>query len=280
MSRRILAPLSFLLLAGFAGLPTARAENVKDLAKSTKYLALGDSVAFGYTPLAKTAGDLKDYSGYPDIVSKGVHLQVANASCFGESAAHFLNLLAPDTGCQAWRAMFPLFADYTGTQMDYAVGYLEESKKAELVTIDIGINDLGVLLATCDGSAECFGARLKATLAVYQANLTTIFSRIRFEAGYSGPIVAVTIYTVDYTDATVRDPIITLNTVLAGVAGAFGVQVADAFTAFGAASLPFGGSACAAGLLIALPTGGCDIHPSPAGHALIAQTILDLVSKK
>ena len=67
---------------------------------------------------------------------------------------------------------------------------------------------------------------------------------------------------------------------LATVAGVFGVQVADAFTAFGAASLPAGGSACAAGLLIPLPGGVCDIHPSAAGQALIAQTVLELVAKK
>ena len=277
MFRRTVASLA---LSCLAFLTTVHAENVKDLAKSTKYLALGDSVAFGYTPLAKKPGDLKSYSGYPDFVSKGVHLQVANASCFGESSGHFLSLQAPDTGCQAWRAVFPLFAEYSGTQMDYALAYLKESKKAELVTIDIGINDLGVLLNACQGNAVCFGAGLQGVLTTYAANLTTIFSRIRFEAGYTGPIVAVTIYTDDYNDPTTRDPIIKLNAVLASVAAGFHAQVADAFTAFGIASFPANGSACAAGLLIPLPTGGCDIHPSAAGQALIAQTILDLLPKK
>lgn len=284
MSRQTLAPITLFWLVCCAGLTPARAENgtgnIKDLARSTKYLALGDSVAFGYTPLAQPPGDLKNYHGYPDIVSKGIRLKVANASCFGESTGHFLSLVAADTGCQAWRSVYPLFADYSGTQMDYAIDYLKESKKAELVTIDIGINDLGVLLQTCLGDATCFGTHLTDTLNAYQANLTTIFSRIRFEAGYTGPIVAVTIYTNDYNDPTTRDPIIALNTVLASVASVFDVQVADAFTAFGAASFPFSGSACDAGLLIVLPSGGCDIHPSAAGQALIAQTVLDVVSKK
>jgi lysophospholipase L1-like esterase len=280
MFRRTITPFALLCLVGFASLTPVRAENVKDLAKSTKYLALGDSVAFGFTPLAPKPGDLKDYHGYPEIVSKGVHLQVANASCFGETTGHFLSLQAPDTGCQAWRAAFPLFAEYSTTQMDYAVAYLKESHKAELVTIDIGINDLGVLLKGCQGSPTCFAAGLPAVLASYQANLTTIFSRIRFEAGYTGPIVAVTIYTNDYTDLQTLGPISALNTVLAGVATVFHAQVADAFTAFGVASIPTGGNACTAGLLIPLPAGGCDIHPSAAGQALIAQTVLDLVSKK
>jgi lysophospholipase L1-like esterase len=281
MSRR--AFFALISLACAAGITPLPAENVKDLAKSTKYLALGDSVAFGYTPLAKTPGDLKDYHGYPEFVSKGVHLQVANASCFGETSGHFLSLQAPDTGCALWRSTYPLFADYSGTQMDYAVAYLKESKKVELVTIDLGINDLGVLLNACHGDATCFGAGLvgpTGVLASYGVNLATIFSRIRFEAGYTGPIVAVAIYARDYHDATEVGPITALNGVLATVAPVFGVTIADAFTAFAIASGP-SGDACAAGLLIALPTGGCDIHPSGAGQQLIAQTVLaQLPTKK
>jgi lysophospholipase L1-like esterase len=207
-------------------------------------------------------------------------LKVANASCFGDTSGHFLNLVIPDTGCKDWRAARPLFAEYSGTQMDYALDYLKASKKVELVTIDIGINDLGVLLGACGGNAACFTANLPAALATYGANLTTIFSRIRFEAGYTGPIVAVTIFAADYTNNSVLGPIAALNGVLKTVAGVFGVQVADAFTTFGAASLPAGGSACAAGLLVPLPGGVCDIHPSAAGQALIAQTVLELVAKK
>ena len=53
-------------------------------------LALGDSIAFGYTPIAQPPGNLKDYHGYPEIVSKEIHLKVASASCFGESTAERL----------------------------------------------------------------------------------------------------------------------------------------------------------------------------------------------
>jgi lysophospholipase L1-like esterase len=264
----------------FAGSTPGYAEHVKDLSNSTKYLALGDSIAFGYTPLAQNPADLRNYHGYPDFVSRGSNLQVANASCFGETTGHFLNLLAPDTGCAAWRAVFPLFAEYSGTQMDYALDYLEASKKVQLVTIDIGANDLGVLLGGCHGDPTCFGNGLPGVLAAYGANLGTIFGRIRFEAGYTGPIIAVTTYARDYTDAAEVGPIAALNGILATVANTFGVQVADAFTAFAAVSSQAGGSACAAGLLIPLSPGVCDIHPSAAGQALIAQTVLALVPKK
>jgi len=280
MSRRNLAPLTLLWMICFAGLTPGYAEHPKDLSNSTKYLALGDSIAFGYTPLAQIPGDLKDYHGYPEFVSLGADLKVANASCFGETTGHFLNLLAPDTGCQAWRAVFPLFADYSGTQMDYALNYLESSKKVQLVTIDIGANDLGVLLEACGGDATCFGNALPGVLAAYGANLGTIFGRIRFEAGYTGPIVAVNTYARNYNGGPEVGPIAALNGVLATAANKFDVQVADAFTAFAVVSSHAGGSACAAGLLIVVSPGVCDIHPSAAGQALIAQTVLALVPKK
>ena len=45
----------------------------------------------------------------------------------------------------------------------------------------------------------------------------------------------------------------------------------------GAGSRPATFDACAAGLLIPLPGGGCDVHPSQAGAELIAETIAPLV---
>jgi hypothetical protein len=39
-----------------------------------------------------------------------------------------------------------------------------------------------------------------------------------------------------------------------------------------------GGSSCAAGLLIALPSGGCDIHPSVKGRALLAEAIVSTIA--
>jgi hypothetical protein len=41
--------------------------------------------------------------------------------------------------------------------------------------------------------------------------------------------------------------------------------------------MAFGGDPCAAGLLIKLPDGTCNIHPSPAGHLLLARAIEDVV---
>lgn len=252
----------------------------KDVPRDTRYLALGDSIAFGYNPLVIPV-NLNKYVGYPEIVSDTVHRKVSNASCFGESSRSFLVLGAPDTGCAAWRANFPVHVSYSGTQMQYALAYLQQNaKKTDLITIDIGANDLGVLLAFCDFDLTCASSGLPATLAGYAQNLTAIFGGIR-ATGYTGPIVAVTAYAVDYNDQQVEVPgLLALNGVLAQIASAFDVRVADAFQAFLVADVPFGGDSCAAGLLIKLPGGTCDIHPSLAGQTLIAQTMVGLIGKK
>ena len=266
--------LSSALIFLFCGLSSA-----DDVPRNTRYLALGDSIAFGYNPLVVPV-NLDKYVGYPEIVSDALHRKVANASCFGESSGSFLVLGVPDTGCAQWRAALPLKVSYSGTQMQYALDYLHANlKKTDLITIDIGVNDLGVLLATCNYDLTCAGNGLPATLAAYAQHLTAIFGGIR-AAGYKGPIVAVTTYAANYNDPVEVTGLIALNGVLSQVASAYDVQVADAFTAFLVADVPFNGDSCAAGLLIKLPGGSCDIHPSLAGQTLIAQTVVALVDKK
>jgi lysophospholipase L1-like esterase len=276
MRRSTIIPSALIFLA--TGLPLWAAAD--DVPRNTRYLALGDSIAFGYNPLVVPV-NLDKYVGYPEIVSDALHRKVANASCFGESSGSFLLLGAPDTGCAQWRAALPLKVSYSGTQMQYALDYLRANlKKTDLITIDIGVNDLGVLLASCSFDLTCAHAELPGTLAAYAQNLAIIFDGIR-ATGYTGPIVAVTPYAVNYNDSVVEVPgLIALDGVLAGVASTYDVQVADAFTAFLVADVPFGGDSCAAGLLIKLPNGTCDIHPSLAGQTLIAQTVVALVGKK
>jgi lysophospholipase L1-like esterase len=275
MLRSTIIPSALILLASSLALSAA----AEDVAKNTRYLALGDSIAFGYNPLVIPA-NLDKYVGYPEIVSDTLHRKVANASCFGESSGSFLVLGAPDTGCAQWRATLPLKVSYSGTQMQYALDYLRANvKKTDLITIDIGVNDLGVLLASCNFNLTCASNGLPATLGAYAQNLTTIFGGIR-ATGYTGPIVAVTPYAVNYNDPIEVSGLLALDGVLSQIASAFDVQVADAFAAFFAADVPANGDSCAAGLLIKLPNGTCDIHPSLAGQTLIAQTVVSLLGKK
>ena len=99
------------------------------------------------------------------------------------------------------------------------------------------------------------------------------YTQIRDVAHYQGLLVALTYYSLSYSDPAQVAGTQLLNSVIASVTEAFGGKVADGFAAFQGPSMAFGGSPCAAGLLIKLPDGTCNIHPSPAGHLLLAQAI-------
>lgn len=255
------------------GVMTGLAQDPGNAVHDTRYLALGDSIPFGFNPTV--AISLENYHGYPEFVSDGLHRKVANASCFGETSGSFLSPTAPDLGCRAWKAAGnPLFVPYSGTQLDYAVEYLKNNPRPQFVSINIGGNDLAVLIASCAGDQACEFAGLPATLGAYGANLYTIFSRIRGEAKYQGPIVLLTYYAFNYTDPIQVGAFTLLNGIASGVASTFTAKIADGFQAFLVASIPTGGDTCAAGLLIKLPDGTCDTHPSRAGQQLLAATVL------
>jgi lysophospholipase L1-like esterase len=251
------------------------------------YLALGDSVAFGYVPPnADPAPDYLDPSsfvGYPEDVAQALHIPVSNASCPGETTASFYIHGAQSNGCEnspgssvGYRTQFPLHVQYAGTQMRYALRYLATHRNTRLVTIDIGANDVFLCQeTTADACAST--AELQAVLKKIQVNLAIIYAIIRDVAHYHGPLVALTYYSLSYSDPTQVAGTEALNAAIASVTEKFGGKVADGFAAFEEPSLAAGGTPCAAGLLIKLPDGTCNIHPSPAGHQLLAQAIEDVI---
>lgn len=77
----------------------------KALAASSQapdYLALGDSVAFGYSPLLDHS-NAGNFIGYPDTASATLKENLTNASCPGETSSHFLDLSLSDNGCGPYR---------------------------------------------------------------------------------------------------------------------------------------------------------------------------------
>lgn len=262
--KRVVQLLVVLLpLALLAGTVPALADD------ETGYLALGDSVAFGFNPIVFTTNPTNTaaYVGYPEALNDAV----VNASCPGETSG---SLIAgpPDNGCAAFRSVAPLHVSYPGTQLAFAIGFLQAHPSTQLVTIDIGGNDLFVLQRTCGTSAACFQAGFPVMLAGLASNLATIYGSLR-AAGFRGLLVVVTYYALNYNDATQVSIIGAIDSTVATVTTQFGGRVADGFGAFKAAAAEAGGDSCAAGLLITLPTGGCDIHPSADGQEILAEAI-------
>ncbi len=250
-----------------------------------RYLALGDSVPFGYRPPAVTPPadylDPDNFVGYPELVTHRLHTRLTNASCPGETTASMIRVGAQSNGCEnsvgsrvGYRTLFPLHTDYQATQLAFAVHYLRHHRHTRLVSVMIGANDLFVCQRTTTDA--CTGTDFTATLAQVQQNLDTILAAVR-AAHYRHRLVVVTYYSLDYADAVATGGIQALDAALARAAAAHGAVVADGFGAFRSATAAYGGDSCAAGLLIRLPSGGCDVHPTVQGHRVLADAVLQAV---
>jgi lysophospholipase L1-like esterase len=281
MRVRVFALLSAAVLFVLAALPASANEGRGE--DQAGYLALGDSVAFGYSPLlvhAGLAGNPAVFVGYPDIVARSLDLHLVNASCPGETTGGFLSITnGQDYACLGYRFHFgfPLHVSYPGAQLAFAIQYLSTHHDVRLVTMDIGANDVFKLQAACGGVATaCFANGLPAVLAGIDTNLRFIYNQIRNVAHYHHTLVTLTYYSLSY-DANTAAGTKALNAPIIDASRAFDATVASGFNAFKDRAVDAGNSSCAAGLLIVLtppPSLSCDVHPTPLGRDLLAKAIV------
>ena len=250
----------------------------------SQYLALGDSVTFGYMESqvvpAPDYQNAASFPGYPEQLGAELHLSVANASCPGETSSSLVNTSAPSNGCENnpahtssnYRTSSPLHVRYTGSQLAFALSYLRTHHDVRLVTLMIGANDFFVCQETTSDSCAST-AEQGATAASVTRNIHTILSAIRDKAHYEGQLVIVNYYSLDYASATDSALSLLLNKVQDSAAAPFHVKIADGYGELQAASVHSGGDTCTAGLLTQTGPGACGIHPSYAGQALLAQSL-------
>jgi lysophospholipase L1-like esterase len=269
---------------------SANAAGRPPVTPGSRYLALGDSVTFGYeeskvvpTPDYKKASN---FYGYPEQIGPQLRLQVANAACPGETSSSLINPKAESNGCEnvlnkgvGYRGVFPLHVRYRGSQLAYGVSYLKTHRNVRLVSLMIGANDFFVCVeVTRDGCAA--RSEQAAVLSKLARNVRTILSAIRRDARYTGQIAIVNYYSLNYASATSSAQSAALNAVLDGAAKPFGVEIAPSFELMRLASFQSGaqGDTCKAGLLTQLSSGQCGVHPSYAGQALLAQALIKALS--
>jgi lysophospholipase L1-like esterase len=241
------------------------------------YLALGDSIVFGFI---NNAGfeyvNPANFIGFPDYTARALRLTDFNAACPGETTGSFLSASAPDNGCSFFRSQAPLHVAYSGTQSSFALAFLATHRQTKLVTVMIGANDVELLQTACAGDPTCIANGLPQVLAAVTQNMATILGEIR-GTGYNGVIIVENYYSLDYTNPTTTETTVLLNQAVSAPAATFRADVADVFSAFQlAASNPFaGGNTCKAGLLNASAANQfvCDVHPSQSGQQLIAQAV-------
>lgn len=229
------------------------------------YLALGDSVAFGSRPAEVTPPatyqDPRNFVSFADYTATATGLRLVNASCPGETTGSLMSATSADTVCRDYRRRAPLHVSYRGTQLDYAIRFLRSHPRTRLVTVTIGGNDVIRCVSTP-------GCQVATAVARAGANLAVILERLRTLGRYRGTIVTLTYYhPPQYPPALVP----ALNAALTAASRSQGAVVADGLAAFRRAAGT--ADACRARLLIALPAGGCDIHPTQAGHLVLAAPV-------
>lgn len=276
------ASLSVWVLAAPAGAVTRGRASAPAVTAGSRYLALGDSVTFGYeepgvvpTPNYK---DASSFVAYPELLGQELHLTVANPACPGETTSSLINPSAPSNGCEnmpgaphtGYRTLYPLHVHYTGSQLAFALHYLHAHHNVTLVSLMIGANDGFLCLDTtkhhCTTTSEMIALERTITKNVHH-----ILRAIRDTAHYGGQLAIVNYYSPSPVDNKTSK---LLNTIVDTAAQPFHVVVAHGYAEFAQADKHSRGNACTAGLVTQLgKPGDCGIHPSYAGQSLLAQAV-------
>jgi lysophospholipase L1-like esterase len=263
----------------------------------SRYLALGDSVSFGYResnaiPKPKPTKP-KSIIGYPEDVAANLGLKLTNAACPGETSASFINTAAQSNGCEntysssgpvagGYRTIYPLHAKYKNakqSQLAFAEAFLKKHPGTRLVTFMIGANDGFICIQqTTDGCQSEF-ADLQKTIT---KNVSKILKGLRKTAHYRGQIALLTYYSTNYSDFLSTFESNGLNDALEKAAKPYDVRIADGFGQFKKDARQAKGDTCTAQLLTQLSApdqGTCGVHPSLAGQALLAQAVEQAIKK-
>lgn len=285
-----IAVASVVATAAMAGAtPALAARHTTTASAHTYYLSLGDSLAQGVQPNS-SGQSVETKQGYPDQLFAGLRLgnptlKLVKLGCPGETTGTMIN---------------GGICSYTeGNQLAAAAAFLTSHPgKVQLVTIDIGANDLNPCLALSDINqiVQC----LQGVFPTIQANLTTIMSTLRTAAGSATPIIGMAYYDPELADWLQGTPAAQqlaedsvalaqgFNSLLGGVYRHFSAKVANVYKSFhtgqfkARVTLPaFGrvpkdvGYICMYTWMCAAPPVGPNIHANKLGYGVIASTFLN-----
>ena len=238
------------------------------------YLALGDSIAYGFQPPKASAGlpPSAFNTGYVDVFAARLRalaptIRVVNYACPGESTKTFIA-----GGCSGRHDVKGLHDPFQGAQLDAAVAFLRAHRdQVSPITLTLWGNDLGDTMDACKGKLACVQARLPRALA---SRLSSILRRLRAVAPKAEIIVTGTwdpfVPNLEQTDPLIRS----LSATIARVAATANARFADTFPAFN----PPGSLArekariCALTFACSKKYGG-DPHPTDAGYRAIAAAV-------
>jgi lysophospholipase L1-like esterase len=266
----------------------------------SRYLALGDSVSFGFresNAIPVTKNDYtkpKTFVGFPEDVGRNLGLKVANLACPGETSGSLINPKAPSNGCEnspsasgqvnkGYARSFPLHVKYADKktkngQLATAVKYLRAHHNVRLVSLMIGAND-GFLCQ--ETTADHCASEIGGVLTKIGKNVTRTLKAIRGKGHYNGQIVIAQYYSINYSVPLDNAQSKLLNSAMEQAAKPFHVRIGKTFSLFRKAAQQAGGDTCKAQLLTQLKTtpASCGVHPSVSGQALIAQAVEQAIKR-
>jgi lysophospholipase L1-like esterase len=264
MRVRLFALVSALALFVLAAAPASASSPRFDPPRSF-YLALGDSLAFGYqegkfranypteNPSAFSTGYVDDFASMLQRIDPGI--QTVNLGCPGETTASFMA-----GGCPYTAHGFRLHQSYSGGQMEAAISFLNaHPHDVSPITIDLGANDVDA----CHFDQTC----IAAAIATVAENMRLILLALRANAPNAELIVMKYYNPFAVIDPATNAGAQSLNAVLASDAVEVRGRLADAFTPFNLASAE-PATLCALTLFC---TSLNDIHASDDGYLVIAQ---------
>jgi lysophospholipase L1-like esterase len=156
------------------------------------YLALGDSVAYGFQPgRPRTAPPSSFHTGYVDVFAAHLRerwpsLKVVNYGCPGESTRTFVVGVCGGRG-----AVKALHDAYKGAQLDAALSFLRAHPgDVSPITLTLWGNDwLPIFLYTCNADVACARRQAPGETRAFASRLTVILRRIRAAAPHAEIIV-------------------------------------------------------------------------------------------
>jgi lysophospholipase L1-like esterase len=280
--------------------PTAQAQSSSHWAppggnQYNYYLALGDSLAWGYQPGPAGTG-VKSGHGYADDIAAQLrrdgdrHLKYVNLSCPDETTGTMLDGDCPGLAQSGQKYK---------VQQDAAVDFLKAHPHARiLVTLDIGANNVDSCVTATSVDVSCIEDGLSAA----QTQLPEILAGLKAAAGshvtfaamnYYDPFLA--LWLTGSSGQTLAQESVDLsadfNGILDGAFADYGVKVADVSTAFDTTDFTdtasFDGTTvpvnvaeiCRLTYMCDPAPVGPDFHTTDAGYALIAKTFEPLIEE-
>jgi len=271
------APVHVQLAAASAATSTAARRSSQPVYQPPQryYLALGDSIAYGYQPTKKPGARPAAFeTGYVDVFAARLRklspkIQLVNYGCPGESTATFTG-----GGCSASADGFKLHDAFRGSQLRAALSFLRSHRgQVSPVTLTLWGNDwLPVVLDECKNDVACIRAHAPARIASFRARLTSILRQLR-AAAPSAEIIVTGAWDLEPEQLEQLARVYrSLDASIARAASAAGARVAEALPVFN----PRGSTRLQTARLCTL-TFICskgDPHPTDTGYRALADAFM------